>query len=272
MQPVTLADVVAGLRSLDLGARPVCLHASLSSFGNVVGGAEAIVDAFADAGCTLMVPSFSFRFLVLPTEALRPARNAWDYERPPNLEAAATFTPEAREIDARMGAVAEHVVAHPERVRGDHPLCSFTAIGAEAGGLVGGQTWEDVYAPLRSLAAHEGAVLLAGTRLTSVTLLHEAEHAAGRTLFRRWALGSDGVTRMVPVGSCSNGFEKLAPILAPLATTTIVGASSLVSYPAAAALESSANAIRETPELTRCANPDCVRCRDSIAGGPLLVG
>ncbi len=267
-----MAEIAAGLERLGLRGRPICLHSSLSSFGRVTGGAGAIVDAFADAHCTLMVPSFSFRFLVLPTDGLRPARNAWDYENPPTLEGAAGYSTDATEIDRRMGVVAAHVVAHPEHIRGDHPLCSFTAVGPQAGDLVNAQTWADVYAPLRSLAALDGAILLAGTRLTSVTLLHEAERVAGRTLFRRWALDSGGVTRMVPVGSCSNGFEKLAPILAPLATTTSVGACSLVCYPAAAALVGAARAIRETPELTRCRDADCVRCRDSIAGGPLLGG
>ena len=103
-----------------------------------------------------------------------------------------------------------------------------------------------------------------------MTLVHHAEHLAGRTLFRRWALDGSGETRMVPVGGCSTGFDALAPSLAPMCLETTVGMSKWLAYPAAAVLDTLVGVIREKPELTRCSDPECVRCRDSIAGGPLL--
>src|SRR5439155_25421802 len=65
---VTSGDLVAGIRRLGLPGRAVCMHSSLRSLGHVVGGAYAVVDAFLAESCTLLVPSFSFRFLVLPPE------------------------------------------------------------------------------------------------------------------------------------------------------------------------------------------------------------
>jgi aminoglycoside N3'-acetyltransferase len=265
------ADVAAGLQRLALTGKPVCLHSSLRSFGTVSGGAESVIDGFLREGCTLIVPSFSWRFAVLPTAGLRPARNAWDYEEPRALEAApAAYSPQTTEIDRRMGAIPAAVVARPDHVRGDHPLCSFTAIGPRAEAAVGKQTWSEVYAPLQWLVENDGAVLLAGVGLTSMTFVHYAEQLAGRTLFRRWVLDAHGLTRMVPVGSCSNGFETLAPLLAPLSRRTVVGASSWVAHPAPAALTTLVGAIRERPDITRCADAGCLRCRDAIAGGPLL--
>jgi aminoglycoside 3-N-acetyltransferase len=63
---VTRRDIQEGIRSLRLCERPVCLHSSLSSFGNVEGGAVTVVEAFLQEGCTLLVPSFSWSFAVPP--------------------------------------------------------------------------------------------------------------------------------------------------------------------------------------------------------------
>ena len=35
------------------------VHSSLASFGRVEGGAAAVVQAFLDEGCTIVVPAFS---------------------------------------------------------------------------------------------------------------------------------------------------------------------------------------------------------------------
>lgn len=264
--------VEAGVHALGLAGRPVCLHSSLRSFGAVESGADAIVDGFLGAGCTLMVPSFSWRYAVLPVDGLAPERNAWDYGAPRNLDAEpAVFATSSTEIDSRMGAIPAAVVRRAGRVRGDHPLCSFTAVGPSAEAAVGSQSRDDVYAPLRWLANNDGALVLAGVSLTSMTFIHYAEELAGRTLFRRWALDRDGEVVMVPVGSCSDGFEQLRPSLASLEMTTNVGESEWRCYRAGAALDALVSAIRDSPELTRCDNPECVRCRDSIAGGPLLL-
>ena len=160
--------------------------------------------------------------------------------------------------------------ARPERARGDHPLCSFAAVGPGASRVFAGQTASDVYAPLRALAESDGYLVLLGVGLTSATLLHLAEECAGRTLFRRWARGPDGETRMVPVGGCSDGFDAFAPLLAPVKRETRVGASAWIAYPAAEMLSIAIRAIQRTPALTHCPDPACVRCSDAVAGGPLL--
>ena len=104
-----------------------------------------------------------------------------------------------------------------------------------------------------------------------MTLLHFAEEMAGRTLFRRWANDATGRPTMVEVGSCGRGFPNLAAVLDPVAKIHSVGESTWRVYPVKETLALAAQAIREDPTITRCPHDDCGRCRDAIAGGPILA-
>jgi aminoglycoside 3-N-acetyltransferase len=269
---VTLDDIRAALRSLDLSRRPVCVHSSLRSFGRVEGGADTVIDAFLAEGCTLLVPAQSYLYAVPPPPDQRPARNGWDYDTYPGPTdgIGRVYTPASREVDRSIGAVPAAVLARPDAVRGDHPLSSFAALGPRARSLVAGQTPDATDAPLEALVGAAGFVLLIGVGLTRMTLLHVAEHRAGREPFRRWANGPDGLPRMVRAGSCSEGFEQLAPALAPLRRELLVGASRWHLYPAAATLDTATAAIRANPRITHCGDPACARCRDAVLGGPIL--
>lgn len=260
------------IRSLGLAGLPVCVHSSLRSFGHVVGGAGTVIDAFLDEGCTLVVPTFSaVLFGIAPPEGMRPARNAIDYDAAVESPGRGRiFSPASNELSPSMGAIPAAVLARPERVRGNNPLCSFTALGAGAD-LVRAQRPLDVYAPLRLLGARGGFALLIGVGLERMTLIHLAEEKAGRTPFRRWANGPDGRPMEVEVGSCSDGFGKLEPLLAPLARETHVGESLWRPFPARATVDAAAAAIRERPDITHCGSADCLRCADAVVGGPELA-
>ena len=266
---VTRDDIRRGIRELELGERTVLVHSSLRSFGRVAGGADTVVDAFLDEGVTLVVPTFAATvYGVSPPEGMRPERNGYDYDvvhESPGRDR--VFTTASNELSRSMGAIPAAVLARPERVRGNNALCSFAAVGPRAE-LVREQRPLDVYAPLRILAARDGFVLLAGVELERMTLIHLAEERAGRTLFRRWANAEDGRPMELEVGSCSDGFGGLEPVLGPLARETKVGRSRWRAFPARAALEAASEAIRNNPAITRCGAPDCPRCRDAAAGGP----
>ena len=219
-----------------------------------------------------MVPSFSWdAFAVPPPLDMRPARNGWDYDAVTRSmpDSKSVYTPDAVEIDEEMGAVPAAVVAMPGRVRGNHPLCSFTAVGPGAGDLVSGQGPLDVYAPLRALAAAGGAVILMGVGLTTMTLLHLAEQTAGRALFRRWANGPDEQPIEVEVGGCSAGFGNFRHVLSPLMRETKVSQSVWRVLPARRTLEAAVHAIRQDPGVTHCGTPGCLRCNDAVRGGPI---
>jgi len=266
---VTRDDVRGAIRELRLDAKTVCVHSSLSSFGHVEGGAAAVVEAFVNEECTLVVPVFAATvFGVAAPEGMRPPRNGYDYDAAydsPGRDR--IFRPDSNDISPSMGAIPAAVLARPERLRGNHPLCSFAAVGPRAD-LVLEQRPLDVYAPLRILVARDGIVLLIGVGLDRMTLIHLAEERAGRTLFRRWANAPDGKPMEVEVGSCSDGFGKLEPVLAPGGLEMMVGASRWRAFSAGSAVEAAAAVIREDPQITTCGVPDCLRCRDAVAGGP----
>jgi aminoglycoside 3-N-acetyltransferase len=245
---------------------------SLRSFGWVTGGAAVVIEGLLAEQCTVLVPTFSYGFAIPPSNQ-RPARNAWDYDRPgPTDGLGRVFTPASEEIDADMGAIPAALVHWPGRVRGNHALDSFTAVGPLAHDLIDGQGPLAVYAPLERLAAGDGWVILMGVGLNRLTLLHLAEQRAGRRLFIRWANDAAGQPGVVETGGCSEGFVRLAPALEPLARRTTVGTSPWLALPVAATLFAAVAAIRADPTITHCGQPDCDRCRDSIAGGPLDAG
>jgi len=276
---VTRAQIAQAVEAMGLTGKPVCVHASLRSFGRVEGGAEALIEAMLGEGCTLLVPTFSSSYAVPAPPDMRPLRNGCgDYgwmDGEAGLDAGAA---DARIYDAAsleldrdsMGALPAAVLQMPGSLRGDHPLNSFAAIGPLADALIAGQRPDDVYAPLRKLAELNGEVALMGVGLERLTLLHLAERMAGRELFRRWALDASGRTTLVEVGSCSEGFGKLDRLLDPIVKRHTVGASMWQVYPAAACLAIAADAIRETPAITHCGDPGCDRCHDAVLGGPIL--
>ena len=266
-------EIRRAIRELRLEGKPVCLHSSLRSFGQVEGGASAVVDAFLSEGCTLLVPAFSWSYSVSPPLHLQFPRNAADYEylSRTRTDVDCVFDPEtSTEIDENMGAISAAVLRRAESRRGNHPICSFSASGPLADQLVKGQKADDVYAPLDASADRGGHVLLAGVDLSTMTLIHLAEKKAGRVLFRRWANGPDGYPIAVEAGGCSGGFTRLESALAPYLREGRAGESDWRAYPASDALAAATQAIVDDPHITHCENIACGRCDDVIAGGPIL--
>jgi len=273
---VTQRDVRSAVEELGMAGTPVCVHASLRSFGWVDGGALSIVKGLLAAQCTVLVPTFT-SFNVPPPEdpRLRPKRNGWDYGSiSQNLPGdGRVFTPESMDLDREdMGAVSAAVLAMSGRVRGNHPLNSFTAVGPLAHDLIDGQQPTDVYRPLEILVSQAGWVLLMGTTLRSLTLLHLAEKVSGRRLFQRWAIDPIGKVIVAEVGSCSRGFDSFEPTVVELERRIIVGQSTWKAYPAKALLERATQAICINPFITHCGNAQCNRCRDAVVGGPMVSG
>ena len=270
---VTVQDITSAVQRMGLSGLPLCVHASLRSFGWVDGGAATVVAGILQQGCTVVVPTFSWTFAVPPPDRLRRARNGWDYDkfRGPFPGVGRVYTPDSTEVDKdEMGVVSAYIAAMPQRLRGNHPLCSFSAVGPLSERLIAGQTPMHVWAPFEALADAGGAVVLMGVGLEKLTLLHLAEQMAGRNPFLRWANAPDGEAAEVQVGGCSDGFGNLLPVLSPLQTEHRVGESRWLVFPARATLEVASQAIREIPRLTHCSVAGCGRCNDALLGGPVM--
>jgi aminoglycoside N3'-acetyltransferase len=75
---LTANDLRAAFQSLHLKDVPVIAHASLSSFGEVNGGAPALVGALLDSVGGLMMPTHTYVTMVAPLDG--PALNGIQYE------------------------------------------------------------------------------------------------------------------------------------------------------------------------------------------------
>ena len=247
------ASIESYLRASPLAERAVCLHSSFKSLGAVDGGPDAVVGGFLRAGFTLMVPSHSWgAFQTSPPAGWTASRNGTESDyAPPRRPSRAASTLATNEVDSDMGAIAKAVVRHEGRVRGDHPLCSFTPLGPLAEELVGAQSSDDVHAPLRNLVTADGAVMLLGVDLEGVTIVHFAEEAVGRQQFIRFACGHGDRPTPARCGGCSAGFGAFGSTLRPIEFSVGLGDSRARAFSAELAVDALIRALQANPEISR---------------------
>ncbi|HNT74629.1 MAG TPA: AAC(3) family N-acetyltransferase [Anaerolineae bacterium] len=252
--PVTLTDIQSAISQLELAGAALCVHASLHSFGQVEGGAQTVIAGLLRQGCTVMTPTHSYGTYYRPPPGQGPADPAIPL-----------YTPTSDAVDAAsMGAIPVCVLRQAGRVRGNHPLDSFTAVGPRAAQLAASQSPTDPYAPVRVLERLGGYIVLMGVGLNKLTALHHAERLAGRPLFTAWTQGNDGQPTQVNIGGCSEGFVHLDPVLAPIERQIRVGQSVWRVFPVAAMLTLAVAAIRANPPLTHCDDPACEECNINV--------
>ena len=213
------------LLELGLYQQDVELHASLSSFGVVKGGARAVVTPLVEVCRTILVPTFTFDHqpVVTPPADDRPRQNGLDYaeedaEQHPSqaidVEQLASHTC----IDRDMGIIPRTILKHPAAVRSRHPFQSFAALGEHAAMYMQDHPEDDPLRPLKTLYQRGGYILLIGCDLDSCTAIHLAEEFAGRNPFIRWYLSPEGTIRRVMLNSCSDGFVNLTHAVSHLGT------------------------------------------------------
>ncbi len=167
MPSVTKDDIAAGLRALGLGVgHKVLVHSSLSRFGHVEGGADAVIDALLEAvapGGTVVVPTLT------GDETLSP-------ENPP------IFDPD--HTPCWTGRIPETFRKRAGAIRSLHPTHSVAAIGPDAVALTDAHRFSitpcDERSPYGKLAhAPDGYILLIGVSHESNTMFHCVEEAVG---------------------------------------------------------------------------------------------
>ena len=268
---VTIEDVTTGAHCAGLAGLPIVVHSSLRSFGFVDGGADTVIDGLLESGCTVVVPTFTYDFRLQPPSGQRLARNGWRYDDTLLGSRSDVFSPVRNYISPEMGAIPSALLRRSNRTRGSHPANSMTAVGPLANEIIDTQTYLEVYGPFQKIAELGGKFVLMGVGLTSLTAIHLAEKLSGRELFRRWAKGPTGELIEIAVGSCSGGFDSLSDSIEPIESSVIVGNSCWRVLPAKLAICRFAEAISREPEITDCKRPQCERCPDAIAGGPILA-
>ncbi len=155
---VTQADLAAGLRAVGLAAGDtVLVHSSLSAFGHVVGGADAVLDALLAVlgpGGTLVLPTFTWGAFHQADEAL--------------FDVLAT--------PCETGRVPETFRRRPGVLRGEHLCHSMAACGPHALAALGDgvRSFGDG-SPFDVLYQLDAWNLLLGVTFQSCTALHAAE-------------------------------------------------------------------------------------------------
>ena len=176
---VTKADIEEGFARLGMTHRTIAeVHASLSSFGYVVGGAGSVVDALlatvGENGTILMATQTSD--LTDPSAWENPPAqpSVWDTVR----KAMPAYDPENTPL-CGMGAVAENFRHRPGIVCSGHPVYSYTALGRYAKLMCNRQSLHfplGEESPAARLYELKGNVLLLGTDFDTATCMHLAEY------------------------------------------------------------------------------------------------
>lgn len=276
---VTADGIQAGLIALGLEGVAVGVHSSLSSFGYVDGGAETVLRALLDVCATVLVPTYSSMGRTRPPENDRPKQNGCDYEYFDSILPTKDITPfdpdsfgNNSQIDRDMGVIPKTTLQTPGMIRSKHPSVSWAANGVDATSYVQPHPPDDPMRPLKKLYEANGYVLMLGVPLSECTALHLAEEMAGRHPFIRWTLYRDGVVRRMREYGCSGGFPNLEPYLERDANRLKIGECKAVAYPIRALVDTGAELMRRSPEITLCpqgkVGKHC-RCSDAAKGGPI---
>lgn len=249
---VTQKDIVTGLRNLGLtSGDTVVVHSSLSSFGEVEGGADSVVNAVLEvlgSAGTLVVPVFTY------------GQGIFDPEESPSL----------------TGAVTEAARKRPDALRSLHPTHSVAAIGPLAQAITEGHEKAHPFgrgSALFKVLQVNGKILQLGTTHTSNSMIHVAEEIANASYLDRSRLvecrtpGGKSVRKWVRRPGCSRGFDVLEEPLQEHGAIreTTIGNCCARLMSARAVVGAAVEELKQDPEALLCDQPDCGSCAEARA-------
>ncbi|MGD0004131.1 MAG: AAC(3) family N-acetyltransferase [Anaerolineaceae bacterium] len=254
---VSFHEIFSGLRQLGLDKQsPVIIHTSLSSFGEIHGGVETLLGAVLGNFNAIMVPTFTYKTMIIPEEG--PSDNAITYGSGHDQNLMAEPYSPNMPADKLMGVFAETVRTRPEAKRSSHPILSFSGINVEA--ALEAQTPHNPFAPIGVLAEQDGWVMLLGTDQTVNTSIHYAEKLAGRLQFVRWALLSNRVTECGGFPGCSDGFNQIEPVMEDVLRSVQIGGAKVQAIPLQPLIQVVVDLLMKDSQALLCQRPDCERC------------
>lgn len=240
--PVDAAELGEGLAELGLdGSQHLIVHASLRAFGQLEGGARAVVDVLSARAATVVAPAFTYNTLLRHATSPVHARYHRDLR-----------------VSRDIGRVPQELVERTEALRSVHPALSFVALGQEARRVTDAQTLASPYQPIGALYDLGGYALLMGVDFGSNTTIHFGEHLAGMPLLTRYVPLGEGV---VPTAfpNCSADFGRLEPHVR--GRTVRVGNADLRLYRVRDLVDATVRLLTADPEALLCTYPSC-RCRE----------
>jgi len=263
---LTYRDLSTGFKELEIDFhKPIMVHTSLSSFGEIRRGAETLLGALLASFPTVISPTFTYKTMVIPETG--PENNGIEYGSGRDLNKMAEFFSRDMPADRLMGTLSEKVRLHPHATRSTHPILSFAGINAQE--AIETQTLNQPFAPIQWLAEHQGSVLLLGVDHTVNTSIHLAEQLAGRKMFIRWALSSGSILECPVFPGCSDGFNQVETELATITIPKKIGNALIKAIPICEMIERLVPMIHKEPEAFLCERANCPRCtsvRNALAG------
>ncbi len=262
---ISFRDIERGLKDLKINNQtPVIVHSSLSAFGEVQGGAESLLGALVRCFNAMMMPTFTYKTMIIPS--VGPEDNGLIYGSGRQSNLMAEFYSDSMPADKLMGSTAEKLRTLPIAKRSSHPILSFSGIHVDT--ILNKQTLYDPLAPIQELANQQGWVLLIGVDHTVNTSMHLAERLSGRKQFIRWALTPHGITECPNFPGCSDGFNAAAPYLGAITRQVTIGNARIQALPLLPMLDITLEILRKNPAALLCDIPGCERCfaiRQSLA-------
>lgn len=173
-------DIVRGLRALDLrSGNLVMVHSSMRAVGPILGGPnemiEALLHVVGSTGTVMMYVDWE-------DGAQSVTRADRETSLSPRLaEAWPAFDSMKARADRSYGILPEFLRTWPGACRSENPGASVAAVGARADWICADHPTNYGYgpgSPLAKLVEGGGRVLLLGSPLGNVTLLHFSEHMA----------------------------------------------------------------------------------------------
>lgn len=254
---VTYRSLVRSLRELRIEpGTPVMVHSSLKAFGLVQGGPNVVVGALLELFDSLMVPTFTYKTLVVPETG--PPNNAVQYGSHTDRNKMAEFFYPDMPADKLMGMISETVRRHPQAYRSGHPVLSFAGVNVRQ--YLQKQLLNEPFAPLAAMVDDGGWVILMGVDQTSNTSIHLGERLAGRKTYTRWALMSDMVVSCANFPFCSDGFNAIQPLMDPFSKKVQIGDALVQAMPMVELVETTRQLIQADPTALLCNRTDCQSC------------
>ena len=137
---------------------PVIVHGSLSSFGEVKGGAETILGALSTMSHQVMFPSFTYKTMIIPNDG--PPDNGMTYGSSADLNLMAEIYNPEMPVDPLIGVLAERFRTIPNVFRSSHPILSFAAMNMDQ--VIQAQSLLDPFAPIEQLSNSKGMDCITG--------------------------------------------------------------------------------------------------------------